>query len=407
MSAPTTTTGLFTGTDTFTATTTLQMWVYQQLPTLNTAIESDTATLEDLLAVLQPLLRDFSAAVEPALPWTSRDQARALLQVLGFCVSAVEKHSQEQHHPPGTGLARLPGIAELLVRLGATAQHPPRDSHYTYWLQNAGPAPFTFTGDPQEVVFNQAVNHTHTLHTLSANALRPLCGGDIDVTRSTAHDALYYAAGNMLTIRQRFLYFMAYLDDVNRRAMEPLFFMTRMRTYLPTYPIGGVVWHGVNAANLAAQIQVDFLIGTVDEDYHYTVADRFRYLTMEDHRAVQDDMALPSLADRILDQLGLTRDTLAALPPTGLAARIAQMPEELRDGIAAYKVLVKAAAQLTATHWMLIQNYLVKASKDLTSAQRDRLPVKPDEGTGKASHEQTRRIMEMRRAHPLVSKLIA
>jgi hypothetical protein len=35
------------------------------------------------------------------------------------------------------------------------------------------------------------------------------------------------------------------------------------------------------------------------------------------------------------------------------------------------------------------------------------LPVKPDKGTGEMAHAQTRQIMEMRRKHPVVSRLLA
>ena len=216
----------------------------------------------------------------PGIRQISRWEARKLIQLAGFLVSSVERHFQAAGAAPGSGLSRLPGVDHMLRELARVAQHPPRDSHYTYWLWNTGgDKPLTFTGDPQEVFFQRAVCVTDWLHNASCDAVRPICQGYIPVASNDAATALHQAAQNTVTLHRHFQAFME-KDAVEptRRSMEPWFFMTRMRTYLPTYPIQGESWGGVNAANLAAQMQIDYLIGTIDEKYTDIVQGRRRYL---------------------------------------------------------------------------------------------------------------------------------
>ncbi len=194
--------------------------------------------------------------------------------------------------------------------------------------------------------------------------------------------------------------------EPTRRSMEPRFFMTRMRTYLPTYPVDGESWGGVNAANLAAQMQMDYLIGTTDEQYAETVRKRHRYLIPEDWHALEVDMALPSVADVLLQQLELTPQEVITCNSPALAAHIVKQSPELQGSLTAYADLFHAAGKLTAMHWALIKNYLDKEAAKLSPEERARLPVPPDHGTGGASHAETMAIRDMRREHPVLKQLV-
>jgi hypothetical protein len=304
------------------------------------------------------------------------------------------------------GLAQLPGVESALVTLGAIAQHPPRDTHYTYWLWNPGPQSLTFTGDPQERVFNVIVNHTQRLHQRTIEALRPVCRGDISFSDLASPEALRVATANMRELRDHFRSFMARADNGDW-AMTPEFFMLRMRTYLTTYPIDGVFWGGVNATYLAEQAQVDFLVGTVHETYRHKVRERFRYMTREDTDAVQADMELPSIGAILLERLNLSEQDVMISSDEMLTARLLAQPAWLQRMTLAYVDLVTAAGQLSATHWSLIANYLMKPMQHLTPEQLDQLAVKPSTGVSGNGLEEAEMIRDMRRAHEVFSRLVA
>lgn len=300
----------------------------------------------------------------------------------------------------------LPGIDTLLVALSQVAQHLPRDSHYTYWLWNDGREPLTFTGDPQEVFFNRAVNNTDRLHTASCDAIRPICEGSMNVTSSNALAAIEHATRNTMELVKHYRSFMSKDETLGRRSMEPWFFMTRMRTYLPTYPIQGTIWEGVNAANVASQMQLDYLIGNINQGYAKTVQMRSRFLTEEDRNALDGDMKLPSVFDVLGRTMRLTRADVESLDEEALSKHVNQQSSELHKVLAGYKGLFNAAAQLTAIHWALIQNYLVKPAASLTEEEKSKMAVPPDHGTGGKTHAQTEAIMKMRREDPAITKLL-
>jgi hypothetical protein len=130
------------------------------------------------------------------------------------------------------------------------------------------------------------------------------------------------------------------------------------------------------------------------------------YLTPEDWHALEADMTLPSVADVLLQQLELTPQEVITCNSHALEAHIARQSPELQASLVAYADLFHAAGKLTAMHWALIQNYLIKPAAKLSQAERARLPVPPDHGTGGQSPEETKAIRDMRREHPVLKKLI-
>lgn len=376
--------------------------VRNEIPRLNTAIESGDANVQMFTALFNPWLFQIKDSMPENM---TVKEARKVIQLLGFIVGSLERHEQSKGLPPGYALKNLNGIDDFLIRLSLQALHPPRDTHYTYWLWNDGENPITFTGDPQETFFNRAVNHTHVLHTASCDLLRPICAGQVEICSPEALLAMEIAKENTMQLYEHFRSFMAKDNILNRRAVEPHFFMTRMRTYLPTYPIKDQVWTGVNAANLNAQMQLDYLIGTIVKGYNTTVIGRFPYLTSEDRNKLQHDMSLSSLFDILLREMLLTPADVESLSEDFLAANIAGQSSDLRTALIAYVELVEASGRLSAVHWALIQNYLVKAAAALTAEEKVKLSVSPDQGTGGKSHQDTEAIMHMRRRHPLIGKI--
>lgn len=386
----------------------VRAWLHQNLAALNRSVEDGHLSPEEFVAAARPWLNKLANYVRGSRQ-LSLWEARKLIQPAGFIVSSVERHFQAAGFAPGAGLSRLPDIEHILCELARFAHHPPRDSHYTYWLWNTEENRLTFTGDPQEVFFNRAVCITHWLHTSSCDALRPICQGYIPVASDDAATALHQAAQNTLELHRRFQSFMQKdAEEPNRRSMEPLFFMTRMRTYLPTYPIGqGEPWSGVNAANLAAQMQMDYLLGTTNAQYRDIVHGRRRYMIPEDWRALEQDMALPSVADVLLQELRLTPQEVIGCQSQALAVHIAQQSPGVQASLMAYARLFHAAGKLTAMHWSLMQNYLIKPGAELSAEKKAGLTAPPEEGSGGMTHKITEGIMKMRREHPMVKKLVA
>jgi hypothetical protein len=382
----------------------LRSFVRHRLPALNASVEVGEAAVADYLATVSPLLRDAVKVLTPSLTAVSRDDARRHIQLIGFLASSLERHFQAAQTEAGKGLETIPGLGRLLVALGAIARHPPRDSHYSYWLWNRDAAPLTFTGDAQEDLFNRAVNDTNHFHGDSCATLRPICAGDVDIASSDAADRLGLAASNTHSLFVTWGLFTA-RNEAGGVGMTPQFFATRMRTYLPTYPVVGTEWGGVNAAHEVTQMAVDWLIGTVEPFYAGVIEKRLRYLTDEDRASLARDMAMPSVVFRMVERLNLTQSDVAAADPVGLADAIARQGERFVASVAAYSKLFTEVGRLTSRHWALIINFLVKPMAQLTPEQFAKLPVKPNQGTGGASHGETERIMIMRKQHRASEKL--
>jgi len=381
----------------------LATWIRYELPKLNMEVEgADDFSI--LVTRFTPLCRGVEALLRGN--GTSPVAARRLLQLLAFGVSSVERHSQWCRNQPGEGV-KLLGVDELLEALGTLAEQPPRDTYGSYWLNNGGSAPLTFTGSYQEVLFNRVVNDTEAAHRGSANALTPLCLGQVSLDSPEAVDATEFAILNHERLSAAFKGFMKpSVDRPSEWAMTAEFFAYKMRTYLMAFPVGGVVWSGPNAANIPGQALCDFAIGTVDDEYRATIRSRFPLLHRSDREELDRAMTAPSLLDRTLERVGLTIPQLVAVPTGELTARFTAQPR-LIPFLSAYAELVKAAGQLSATHFALIHNYLRRTADRTAPDIAARLPVPLDKGTGTMRHDDTRRIMEMRKNHPYVSRLTA
>ena len=118
-------------------------------------------------------------------------------------------------------------------------------------------------------------------------------------------------------------------------------------------------------------------------------------------------MYLPSLGERLLEGLGFDPGTLERASPDELRAAVANKGPTFAAMFDAYCALADAALQLSNIHVSLILNYLVKPSKTLTSEDLSNCPVKPHAGVGGSGLENTYRIVDMRRTHPMVRRLAA
>lgn len=378
-----------------------KLWVLDNVPMMNNDAQAGRLSLNEMVSLIQPLVTEADQLVQFRLldPWV----ARLLMQPLGFPISSLEKHFQEKEQPAGAGLAALVSAEDLLFWLGSMAHHPPRDSHYTNYLWNTFDRPLTYTDDPQEVFFIHTVQRTDELHGQSYQALLPICQGEWDIGSKDALEAILQATKNMQAVRDLYRSFFAKKAEGERNMN--LDFFVKFRTFKPPFPIKDTTWTGANAGNIANQLSLDCLIGTVTEEHGAFIDSRLRLLTAEDRAKVVETKKLPSLFDHLLLQLGLSRHELEVWPDSAVACHIAQQIPELQRGVKAYTDLVKASGEMSAIHWSLVKNYVIRAGEKLAEAEKTSLAVSDKAGLTGTSHQQLMQIMNMRRKHPLISKL--
>jgi len=116
-----------------------------------------------------------------------------------------------------------------------------------YWLRNTGDAPMTFTGSPQESMFIRIINEMHQRQMASVAAIRPLCMGEMDAMSPMAIEAMELAAENH--------------ERIVMPQMNPAFFAISLRPYLGSYPVGGMMTSGPDAAMLPGLSQVHAAVG--------------------------------------------------------------------------------------------------------------------------------------------------
>lgn len=343
-----------------------KLWVHDNLPTINSDAQSGRISLNEMVSLFQPLVTEANQLVQfcPLHPWV----ARMLIQPLGFPISSLEKHFQEKQQPAGAGLASLVGAEDLLFWLGRMAHHPPRDSHYTNYLWNTFDQPLTYTGDPQEVFFIHAVQRTDELHAQSYQALLPICQDEWTIGSKDALEAILQATKNTQAVRDLYRSFFAQKPE-GERNMNFDFFV-KFRTFKPPFPIKGIKWTGANAGNIANQLALDSLIGTVTEEHFAFIDSRLRLLTAEDCAKVLDAKSLPSLLDHLLLRLKLSRCELEVWPDSAVAHHIVQQPPRLQRAVKAYTELVKASGEMSAIHWSLVKNYVIRAGERLAETEK-------------------------------------
>jgi len=383
----------------------LREFVRQKLPSLNTAIELKRSPLGVLVALALPIVTDAVAEAYARIGRMDRAAALEYLQLLGFVISSVERHSQAAGNKPGEGKAQLGLLDDLLINLGRIAQHPPRDTDTTYWYRNRQ-ALLSFTGDAQEAQFNSIVNLQREAQRMACRLLRPICSQEVPVSSPEAADAVRQAADSLERIVEGYRTFTDPGPGGTWR-FSPDFFMRSMRTYLVSYRVGGEIWAGPNAANLAANMELDYLAGVTEPWYAEVVQSRWRYLIWEDQLELETDMKSVSLTERMIQALGLNASFILNTETETLAQCFANSPVNVKQMLCAYYLLMAPITQGTGVHFRLIKDYLIRNSASLTPEEQKSLPVNPGHGTGGMGHDKTHAIMEMRRKHPVVSKLTA
>lgn len=377
-------------------------WLLHRLPKLNSGIEDCRVDRDTLFREAGRFLD--SDRIDAIMPTAEASPAHSLavLGLLGFALSSLERHSQGAGRPPGVAVASYPGLTERLVRLGRIAGHPPRDSHYTYWLLNAMDEPITFTGEPGEVYFNQLVNQSDARLTAVADRLLKLRNGTLSLGDPEALVALEASAADLETLCVLHHGFRQPSAESKGASLTPAVF-SRMRSYLLPYPVAGVTYTGPNPAYVAAYFRSDLAVGCAGDTFAATVRQRLAFMNERDVALLERDMTLPSVADVLLRRLELSATDVsdAAI----LAFQLAELPDAELDSVRAFARLATGVNALSCIHWDRISPNPVHNAGRMPAGKRVRTLVKPDEGESGPSLDRTRALMAMRRDHWAASVL--
>lgn len=380
----------------------LDAFVREELPRINNAIEAKNSTVEELMTRMRILVRTLQPDVPRLLATADREISTRILRRLGFIAASVERHAQAIGASPGDGLQAISGFTELLCAWSDIAGIAPMLDYQGYWIENRI-APLTFTGDAQEVVFNDLVNDTVDV---VAEAMLPL--NELRTGGRTFDDIKTAAEVNLQALKLVALY--GRYRDLGRKTeagamvFSPAFFM-RMRQYLLPFPVDGILREGPNATYTPSQARVDIALGLVDPEYLATLDARLMKMTAAHRDLVSSEIAMSSIADGLVAILGLP-PTWPALEPMEIRSRAERHGAGLVDTMTALKHLAHAQIQLSNVHFGRIVTHLVKPSAALSKSEADAMPVKPTGGVGGNDVAHTRAIVDMRKTHPVFTVLL-
>jgi len=368
----------------------IHKFVRFELPHLNRNAEKDIAELKTLINAVRAL--DFKK-IRTALLLSLLTKADMIfaLQLVGFVASSLERHGQINGNQPGYTLREISGFRALLFRLGKGTGLNPRDSHTTYWLLNPSHT-LSFTGSPEEAYFNNAVNWT--VVTL---------GRSLEVLEEFRLDSSKILTKEFVLVMNKVSNNFAYLRDSIFRGYFPCgprpasmtvdFFLSRMRTYLVSYPVQtGRVLDAPNATYVGAYPSMDFALGCTHAEYQDTVEKRMRWMSDSERCSLEISIGMPSLYDSIKVALKGTEFTCPA-------------EEELAGTvIEGYIDILKQWSKLSKVHIGLITRYVESPAKRMS--RKEKTSKRTGFGVGGRPTSDTRKINEMRAQAVQLQKLL-
>jgi hypothetical protein len=374
-------------------------WLRNTMPQLNTQILERKMEPSVLKERVQSFVDEY-----PGIVHLDREGKRKALQYLGFAISSLERHVQDRGGAAGQALASLTNAESILIDLGNHLGHPPRDSLYTFGLWNRGPNSITFSGDSQEALFIDVINISIDHIENAGDLVRPIAKGLISLDDPTSIGMLSTAETHVELARKQFLRYLRKKEKSKEYTFKTSFFRDVMRQYNCDWIIAGEKWGPPTAANAVDQFQLDFIMGTVNEKYEAHIRERYKYFTSEDQDALDRDIQGKSLLSLIRDNLQLTDTQLESIEPEKLAAILSSQSKQKVQFIDHYVKLVQKTGTLSAMHWNLIRNYLIKPNEEEEIKKKG--AVDNTKGGSGMEFPELQEIREMRRSFPQVNSLL-
>lgn len=284
----------------------------------------------------------------------SIEDARKKLSFLGFLISSLEKHSQENGNEVGEAIKNINQLENKLIILGKKANHPPRDSLYTYSIWNTDN--ITFSGDYAEKLFIEIVRNSTNILYKSVNLL-------LEEYPYISKNTINEIRNNVNDVKTEFKRYLS-LDDNGHPVITAKFFMNTLRQYNCSWKINGDIWKGPTAANCMPYIAMDYLLNLNNKEYDEHVKNRLRYLSEEDKM-------------NLINIIGLEKSKKIIL--------------EDEQG---FKNLKKDWYNLSKFHFGLINKFLIKPQHNDI---KNKAIVDNEKGTSGMSFEEVKKIRDMRK----------
>ncbi len=381
----------------------VEAWIRDNLPDLNTAVETDDLNAVGFMEVIRPKIDALRLLFGEGVEGISKAVAQRLLKLLGFLIGSAECHFQAAGQPKGTTWSFVPEAEDFMADVANIVGLPPILSLHGYWLADRGNNALTFTGEDGERLFKSCTQIWATCTKEAGDRIRPVCNGEVAIDTRDAVAAIKTAARCYLVVDNKYRQLQPHSPG-SRSGLKMKTFQ-RFRVYLCSFPVHGKISTGPNVANLRPNFSADVLTGISDESYVPRITERLEYLTPEDQQIVLNDLSLPSLIDRFLEHLGLTKAEMLVAQTSQVAQRIAAHSAIFHEALENYNDLNAATVKLSNKHWGSILS-LKTYSESLTSEQRNG-PVSTETSVSGAGHARPEAIHMMRRANSVVNKLLA
>ncbi len=328
-------------------------------------------------------------------------QAKTYLQDMGGLTSSLVRHHVSIGNDPQVAIASVSGLDESLSRLGKICGLPPRDTAETTWLFGEG---FSFTATIGEREFGRSVRTINQLLGDISEMLRPVADGDYEWLDS--RQVLERAEALMSEVRTEYNRFRL-KDGGMPFAMTGEEFVF-MRDFLGPYDVGAQTLTGPNAAFTPGPMRIDSVLGTADSDFLAYLSLGTKLLSKKSRQLVEADSRGPSVLDAFISETGMSEQKLIATPDTEVAAVLASMPDSDNyiNSLASFRKIRTTYATASAAHLQAIKTYLTDLEQKLSPALLDRLVVPFSAGTGGNGHDHTARLVEMRAAGEVETKLV-
>lgn len=371
----------------------LNQWCFERLPTINKNIlESKTAPTT--------LIQSFSEQytnVGNIINSANLLVARQLLRLLPFGIFSIERHLQESGEHDSV-FSIFPKLESDLLHLAKIAQHPPRDSLYTYVLWNRENV-LSFSGDQQEklfidVTYNmiKSLERARQSSTLAINQFDPE-----NLTETNTH--IEEASHQVEDARKQLLRFLEKKGE-NERALDIDFFRNNMRQYWITRKIGGEEWGPPTPANCVPQMALDILLGIATPAYKEHIQGRYRYMIREDQDILQATTRTLTLLSITSHLLNINEASIQV--PSGTENFTPNQKQIIF--LRTYYDLLKKASSLTALHWTILTTYLARPLKqDNVIFQHN--SVYNAQGASGMQFTEVAGIKDMRRKHPIIENI--
>lgn len=361
-----------------------------KLPLLNTATEKGNIGIGEFAVEMRSCLTP--ATLEDAVrssPRMEPRQALYCLGTLGAVASSLVRHERQAcgNKTSSAGITLVPGLESALLAFGTMLGRAPRDNHDTAWAEGF---PISYMGTDGEARFGRAVQMANLLLGENAALLKPLCTGDLDLAESV---------GRLEQARENVRAYADIQADLAAHAFGAEFLA--MRNFLATYRVGGQEWQAPNATNAFGWNAFELTLGTL-EGFREVAVRRSTHMSRADRTAIEAAAGVPTVWERLADDLQLPNDKLWTIEPEVLAKLLETASPALLQAALAVGALLRETARMTGIHLGAINQNLVKPVAAMNEADRNKLGVAPTGGVSGTALSHTFDLVLKRRAHPLL-----